>query len=63
MSAHPIDTGDRTAVEDFLDAIAHEVRTPLSIARMAAETARREDLEDAERERLLGMIVRRKSVV
>jgi two-component system, OmpR family, sensor kinase len=58
MSAHPKVTAGTTSVEDFLDAIAHEVRTPLSIARMAAETARRQDLSDAERERLLGMIVR-----
>ena len=48
-----------TAVELFLDTIAHEVRTPLAIAKMAATTVvTRQELDEAERERLLAVVVR-----
>jgi signal transduction histidine kinase len=54
----PPDADDKTAIEQFLDVIAHEVRTPLAIARMAAESAHTEGLDGAERDRLLAMILR-----
>jgi two-component system, OmpR family, phosphate regulon sensor histidine kinase PhoR len=59
MTTHlPLETGGMTAVEQFLDVIAHEVRTPLALARMAAETVATTELPPAERDRLLRMILR-----
>jgi signal transduction histidine kinase len=59
MTTHlPSETDGQTAIEQFLDVIAHEVRTPLAIARMAAETVHDKDLDEAERDRLLGMVLR-----
>jgi two-component system, OmpR family, sensor histidine kinase MtrB len=59
MATHlPLETGGMTAVEQFLDVIAHEVRTPLSLARMAAETVVTTELPPDERARLLRMILR-----
>jgi signal transduction histidine kinase len=59
MATHlPSATDGKTAVEEFLDVVAHEVRTPLAIARMAAEAVNTPGLPDAERDRLLGMILR-----
>jgi two-component system, OmpR family, sensor kinase len=52
------DNGGPSGIEQFIDAVAHEVRTPLSIAKMAATTLSTRDLDGEERARLLAMVVR-----
>jgi two-component system, OmpR family, sensor histidine kinase KdpD len=49
---------DLDAIEHFLETIAHEVRTPLSIAKMAAGSLATRQLPELERDRLLSMVVR-----
>jgi signal transduction histidine kinase len=59
MATHlPSGIDGQTAIEQFLDVIAHEVRTPLAIARMAAETVHTKELDEVERDRLLSMVLR-----
>jgi signal transduction histidine kinase len=52
------DVDNIDAIEHFLETIAHEVRTPLSIAKMAAGSLATRQLPELERDRLLAMVVR-----
>lgn len=56
MTVH--DPAGASSVDEVLDTIAHEVRTPLSVVRMAANTLASQPLDAPERDRLLAMIVR-----
>lgn len=49
---------DGSALEQFMDTIAHEVRTPLAIAKMAAATVVSNRLCPEERDRLLAIVLR-----